>query len=181
MLLFGEQLSAREAYDAGLVSKVVAKDRFVSETEAFVNQVAQYPKQSLLVSKRLVRDGHMARILHKANEIETAAVIERMASPETAEQVMKIFSKKAKLYFCAKRVVTVRRVGCTHFALIARTCDVTADRPSGPAVGQGEAVRRRQVRFSTSRLPTPASILFPIVGVVPVGVVVACRRFASIR
>ena len=31
MLTFGEQLSAREAYEAGLIAKVVPKDRFVAE------------------------------------------------------------------------------------------------------------------------------------------------------
>ncbi|PIO62596.1 enoyl-CoA hydratase/isomerase family protein [Teladorsagia circumcincta] len=55
LILLSEKLSAKEACEAGLISQVFPHDTFSKESQKIVDQYSKLARQSLLVSKRLLR------------------------------------------------------------------------------------------------------------------------------
>jgi len=96
LLLFNKKITAQEACERNLVSKVFPEDVFHKETEALVSYYGSLPPQSLKFSKTLNRDAERAT-LHKVNEAECELLVERWQSQECINAIMSFFSKKANL------------------------------------------------------------------------------------
>jgi enoyl-CoA hydratase/carnithine racemase len=62
MTFTGDLLSADEAKDCGLVSKVVAPDDLMSEASAIARRIAANPRHAVRLSKRLMREGQHTRL-----------------------------------------------------------------------------------------------------------------------
>ncbi|XP_076469941.1 enoyl-CoA delta isomerase 2-like isoform X2 [Babylonia areolata] len=97
MLLFNRKITAPEAYERNLVSRVIPDADFHKETEAFVSYVASLPPVSMQSSKKLIR-GNEREVLHKVNDTELKLLAKLVQSPETLNAVLAFFSRqKSKL------------------------------------------------------------------------------------
>uniref|UniRef100_A0A914CUW6 Uncharacterized protein n=1 Tax=Acrobeloides nanus TaxID=290746 RepID=A0A914CUW6_9BILA len=76
MLIFGETLTAQEALTAGLVSKVLSQEGFKEETSKLVQKYAQLHKESILVTKRLMRDEDVVQTMLDRNKKEEQILLE---------------------------------------------------------------------------------------------------------
>ena len=91
MLIFGETLTAQEALTAGLVSKVLSQEGFKEETSKLVQKYAQLHKevvqfvyffgknltfQSILMTKRLMRDEDVVQAMLDRNKKEEKILLE---------------------------------------------------------------------------------------------------------
>ncbi|MEE2059200.1 enoyl-CoA hydratase-related protein [Rhodococcus artemisiae] len=56
MVFFGDKLSARQAFDLGLVNRVVPENELDSATEEFTSRLASAPTSSIALTKRLFND-----------------------------------------------------------------------------------------------------------------------------
>lgn len=83
ILLLGEQFSAREAYDAGLVTKVVDDDQLAAETQRCVEQLLRMPRGAIWFNKQGVNRAYESAgmIAHINNWVETVAVLSEIPDP----------------------------------------------------------------------------------------------------
>ncbi|XP_071958720.1 enoyl-CoA delta isomerase 2-like isoform X2 [Antedon mediterranea] len=96
VLLFGRKLTADEACDRGLVASVFPDDKFQKETSRLVDEYAKLPKNSMRLSKNLIRSNDKD-LLHKVNDAECELLVERWTSDECVQAIMNFFTQKAKL------------------------------------------------------------------------------------
>jgi len=96
MLLFGKKLSAEEAYQCGFVTEVFSPEKFVTDTSKRLKQFANLPPQSVMQSKKLIRD-HDREQLHKTNNAECDVLKIRWQSEELLQAAMKYFQAKSKI------------------------------------------------------------------------------------
>lgn len=102
MLLFNAQMTAKEAYECGFVSKLAPADRdgFLAALEDLLHGpqgiVPNCYPQSLIESKKLVRTPELKAYLHKVNEREGQILIERFESDECAQAVSNFLNKSKK-------------------------------------------------------------------------------------
>ncbi|XP_006816317.1 enoyl-CoA delta isomerase 2-like [Saccoglossus kowalevskii] len=96
MLLFGRKLTAAEACERGLVAEVFPDSEFQTEIQKRIKLYAGLPKNSLSLSKQLIRGVDKDTLL-KVNDQECELLIERWTSDECAQAVMNFFTKKSKL------------------------------------------------------------------------------------
>ncbi|KAK6062318.1 enoyl-CoA hydratase/isomerase family protein [Cooperia oncophora] len=94
LLLLSEKLSAKEALDAGLISQVIPHNNFTQETQKIVDQYSSLARQSLLVSKRLLRPESMVDKLLSINRKECEVLMKQFSCEETLERMMSKFSSK---------------------------------------------------------------------------------------
>ncbi len=100
MILTGRFITAREAYEAGLVSKVVAKEQFLSEAMKLAHQLATKPPIAL----RLAKDAVLAvdeMPLSAGLEYERRVFYSLFATDDQKEG-MKAFLEKRKPKFGGK-------------------------------------------------------------------------------
>ncbi|KAJ8383304.1 hypothetical protein AAFF_G00222400 [Aldrovandia affinis] len=96
MLLFGKKLSAAEACQQGLVTEVFPDSTFLTEVWKKLKDFAQLPRNSLALSKQLIRSMEREN-LHAVNDRECELVAERLQSEECLNAVVHFFQAKAKL------------------------------------------------------------------------------------
>ncbi|XP_026698040.1 enoyl-CoA delta isomerase 2, mitochondrial isoform X2 [Athene cunicularia] len=96
ILLFNKKLTAAEACAWGLVTEVFPDSTFQKEVWARLEAYASLPKNSLAVSKQLLR-GMEKEKLHAVNSKECEVLQERWLSDECMNAIVSFFQKKAKL------------------------------------------------------------------------------------
>lgn len=96
MLLFNKKLTAAEACEVGLVTEVFPDRSFQKEVWARLEAYASLPKNSLAVSKQLLR-GVEKEKLHAVNSKECEVLQERWLSDECINAIVSFFQKKSKL------------------------------------------------------------------------------------
>ncbi|KAI6651530.1 Enoyl-CoA delta isomerase 2, mitochondrial [Oopsacas minuta] len=93
ILLFGKKLSAEEACDRSLVTRVVPSGNFEEEIESMLKKYSELPPISLRTSKQIIRNTHKEK-LHDINIKECALLAERWISDECISAIMKFFQRK---------------------------------------------------------------------------------------
>uniref|UniRef100_A0A672YQZ0 ACB domain-containing protein n=1 Tax=Sphaeramia orbicularis TaxID=375764 RepID=A0A672YQZ0_9TELE len=96
MLLFNKKLTAVQACELGLVTEVFPDSTFQSEVWTRLKAYAKLPRNSLALSKQLIRSVEKDR-LHAVNDAEVERLTERWTSDECFNAVMSFFQAKAKL------------------------------------------------------------------------------------
>ncbi|XP_042318416.1 enoyl-CoA delta isomerase 2-like [Sceloporus undulatus] len=96
MLLFNKKITAEEACARGLVTEVFSDSAFQGEVWTRLNAYANLPKNSLAVSKQLMRSVEK-EILHAVASRECDQLLERCFSDECINAIMSFFQKKSKL------------------------------------------------------------------------------------
>jgi peroxisomal 3,2-trans-enoyl-CoA isomerase len=96
LLFFNSKITAAEAEQQGLVSKVFPDASFQTEAWAKVKQINEFPVKSLIYSKDLVR-GRERDVLHAVNKAECDRLEERWQSEDCMNAIMKFFSRKSKV------------------------------------------------------------------------------------
>ncbi|RLW04480.1 hypothetical protein DV515_00005778 [Chloebia gouldiae] len=96
MLLFNKKLTAAEACAQGLVTEVFPDRSFQKEVWARLEAYASLPKNSLAVSKQLLRSMEKEK-LHAVNSRECEVLMERWLSDECVNAIVSFFQKKSKL------------------------------------------------------------------------------------
>jgi enoyl-CoA hydratase len=97
MILSGRSLTAKEAYEAGLVARVVAKEQYLAETLQLAHQIAQKPLIALKLAKEAVL---------KADELALSEGVEYerrlfylLFATEDQKEGMRAFLEKRKAQF----------------------------------------------------------------------------------
>lgn len=93
MLLFNQMLTADQACAQGLVTEVFPDHVFQDEIWKRVREYAKLPKDSLRLSKCLVREVDK-EALHATNARECKLLVERWQSTECIQAIMDFFSRK---------------------------------------------------------------------------------------
>ena len=93
ILLFGKKLTAQEAFDRSLVTRVIPSSNFDEEINSILKQYSQLPPISLRTSKQIIRDTHKDK-LHEVNGKECALLAERWCSDECIAAIMSFFQRK---------------------------------------------------------------------------------------
>ncbi|NXM99909.1 ECI2 isomerase, partial [Sylvia borin] len=96
MLLFNKKLTAAEACAQGLVTEVFPDSSFQKEVWARLEGYANLPKNSLAVSKQLLRSMEKEK-LHAVNSRECEVLTERWLSDECINAIVSFFQRKSKL------------------------------------------------------------------------------------
>uniref|UniRef100_A0A7M4DX12 Enoyl-CoA delta isomerase 2 n=1 Tax=Crocodylus porosus TaxID=8502 RepID=A0A7M4DX12_CROPO len=96
MLLFNKKLTAWEACARGLVTEVFPDQTFQKEVWRRLKTFASYPRNSLALSKQLIRNTEKEK-LHAVNSQESKLLCERWQSDEFMNAIVSFFQKKAKL------------------------------------------------------------------------------------
>ncbi|XP_064017194.1 enoyl-CoA delta isomerase 2 isoform X2 [Pogoniulus pusillus] len=96
MLLFSKKLTAAEACAQGLVTEVFPDRTFQKEVWARLETFSRLPKNSLAVSKQLLRSLEKEK-LHEVNKRECETLRERWLSEECVNAIVSFFQKKSKL------------------------------------------------------------------------------------
>ena len=93
ILLFGRKLTAAEACERSLVTRVISADTFDEQIASLLKEYSDLPPISLRTSKQLIREIHKAS-LHEINNRECAILAERWVSDECIAAIMKFFQRK---------------------------------------------------------------------------------------
>ena len=92
-LLLGEAFSAQEAYDMGLVSKVVPHDELTNFAKVQATKLAALPPSSLRVTKSLMKSAQAASITARMQE-ENMHFGTMLSAPEAKEAFTAFFEKR---------------------------------------------------------------------------------------
>ncbi|XP_051465848.1 enoyl-CoA delta isomerase 2 isoform X2 [Apus apus] len=96
ILLFNKKLTAAEACAQGLVTEVFPERSFQKEVWARLEAYASLPKNSLALSKQLLRSAEKEK-LHAVNSKECEVLQERWLSDECVNAIVSFFQRKSKL------------------------------------------------------------------------------------
>uniref|UniRef100_A0A493TG81 Enoyl-CoA delta isomerase 2 n=5 Tax=Anas TaxID=8835 RepID=A0A493TG81_ANAPP len=96
MLLFNKKLTAAQACAWGLVTEVFPDGTFQKEVWERLKAYASLPKNSLAVSKQLLRSMEKEK-LHAVNSKECEVLKERWLSDECLNAIVSFFQRKSKL------------------------------------------------------------------------------------
>jgi enoyl-CoA hydratase/carnithine racemase len=94
LLLLGQPFTAQKAYEAGIVTAVVAQESLMQEARKAAAALAALPPESIRLTKRLMKQRHGAVVAETIAE-EGRIFRERLASPE-AREAMSAFLEKRK-------------------------------------------------------------------------------------
>jgi enoyl-CoA hydratase/carnithine racemase len=94
LLMLGQPFSAEKAHELGIVTAVVSQDTLFAEAEKAAATLAALPRESLRLTKRLMRATH-AKLIDERTMEEGKLVLERLRSPE-AKEAMSAFLEKRK-------------------------------------------------------------------------------------
>ncbi len=92
-LLFAQPFDAKEAFEAGLVNRIVAPAELDQVAEALAADIAALPREAVRLTKRLLKQG-MAAAVKEAVAREGTLFLERLQSPETMEALMGFMMKR---------------------------------------------------------------------------------------
>jgi enoyl-CoA hydratase/carnithine racemase len=92
-LMLGEAFGAQEAYEMGLVSKVLPVDQLRSFAQAQAGKLVALPASSIRVTKRLMK-GHDAEAVEAKMLEEIKYFGEMLLSPEAKEAMQAFFEKR---------------------------------------------------------------------------------------
>jgi len=93
-LLLGKKFSAVEAQKAGLVGEVVKHEELLPRAFAVAKQLANSPPESLLESKKLIRNPELLNQLHKVHKKEVEVLAQRWQSEEFLNAIATFFARK---------------------------------------------------------------------------------------
>ncbi|CAF0961861.1 unnamed protein product [Didymodactylos carnosus] len=98
MLLFDRKLTAQEAYERGLVTKVIDESSFDQEKQKICEHILSLPRGSLLQSKKLIQQWNIETLV-KVNEQEVETLKQRWLTEEFVQAMMEFMRsrKKSKL------------------------------------------------------------------------------------
>ena len=94
VLMLGQPFSAQKAHEIGIVTAVVPQENLMQEAEKAAATLAGLPRESLRLTKRLMRATHEKAVGERIME-EGRLVLERLGSPE-AREAMSAFLEKRK-------------------------------------------------------------------------------------
>lgn len=94
LLLLGQPFTAQKAHEVGIVTAVVPQETLLQEAEQAALTLAALPRESLRLTKRLMRATHEKAVGERIME-EGRLVLERLSSPE-AKEAMHAFLEKRK-------------------------------------------------------------------------------------
>ncbi|CAJ0609969.1 unnamed protein product [Cylicocyclus nassatus] len=94
LALLSEKMSAQEAYDVGLVTKVIPHDRFEEESGKLLSNYSKLAHQSVIVSKRLLRPQSQVDHLLTVNGQEYEVLMKQFVCEETVERMLSKFTSK---------------------------------------------------------------------------------------
>jgi len=94
VLMLGQPFTAQKAHEIGIVTAVVPQENLLQEAEKAAATLAALPRESLRLTKRLMRATHEKAVGERIME-EGRLVLERLASPE-AKEAMRAFLEKRK-------------------------------------------------------------------------------------
>lgn len=93
ILMGGHKLTAREAYERGLVTRVFGQDEFAQRVKESVGELARMPPQSLQKTKQLLRWVDRDK-LDKINAYECDVLEERWLSEECMKAILDFMQRK---------------------------------------------------------------------------------------
>jgi enoyl-CoA hydratase/carnithine racemase len=94
LLLLGQPFTAQQAYEAGIVTEVIAQEKLLDHSLEVARELASLPPESIRLTKRLMKAPH-AEALAATIDQETRIFTERLASPE-AKEALSAFLEKRK-------------------------------------------------------------------------------------
>jgi len=95
ILLFNRKLSTQEAYERNLVNEVIPHDEFAERCDNKLQELSKLPKESLMVSRNIVRGGEEERqLLKQVNKQECKVLVARWKSKEFARVMMEFWMKR---------------------------------------------------------------------------------------
>ncbi|KAL4736104.1 ClpP/crotonase-like domain-containing protein [Aspergillus similis] len=94
MLLTGDRITAPELATAGLVSKIIPEENFLSDVLAIASHLARQPADALIANKRLLSKSWSEQ-LHKTNERELRAFDELIKSGAAQRRVEMFAAEQA--------------------------------------------------------------------------------------
>ncbi|CAD5214655.1 unnamed protein product [Bursaphelenchus xylophilus] len=95
MLLFNRTITAQEALEWGLVSRVIPRKDFPQKTEEILTEWARLPRDSLRINKSVVR-GEEKALLHSVNDREMETLKVRFASEESLKATKEFLESRKK-------------------------------------------------------------------------------------
>lgn len=93
LFMLGAPLSARRAYEIGLVNAVVASDALLATAAAVAQQLAEKPAGALRACKALMTRAQQSEV-ERAMREEVMVISERLESPETKEALSAFLEKR---------------------------------------------------------------------------------------
>ena len=94
VLMLGRPFTAQKAHEIDIVTAVVSQEHLLQEAEKAAAALAELPRESLRLTKRLMRATHEKAVGERIME-EGRLVLERLRSPE-AKEAMNAFLEKRK-------------------------------------------------------------------------------------
>ena len=94
-LIFNRKLTAQEALERNLVTQVIPHSEFQTKAWQTVEAYSKLPKESLLASRALLRDGDKA-MLRQINKKEVDTLVGRWSSAEFIRVIMEFWQPKVK-------------------------------------------------------------------------------------
>lgn len=98
MLLFGEPISATEAFQYGLINKVVGNDKLDEEVEAYISKANKLSGEVLALGKRVLSK-QSPLDLEQAYCIATEGMRENILEKEDCREGLSAFAEKRHPHF----------------------------------------------------------------------------------
>lgn len=95
LLLFDRKLTADEAQQRGLVTRVIDQQKFNEEIDKISQQILSLPRGSLLTSKHLIQKWNKEQ-LHKVNSHEVETLKQRWLTEEFVQAMMEFIRGRKK-------------------------------------------------------------------------------------
>lgn len=94
LLFTAEWVNAEKAVSTGIAKAVFADDVLLTKTQERAADIAQWPRNALRETKRLLLQSHAATI-QTTRELELAAMMRQVGTPENIEAVTAFLEKRA--------------------------------------------------------------------------------------
>lgn len=94
LLFTAEWIDAAKAVETGIARRCFSDDELLARTQEKATEMAQWPRNSLRETKRLLMQAHSDTI-QRIRELELAAMMRQVGSPENVEAVTAFLEKRA--------------------------------------------------------------------------------------
>lgn len=95
LLLFGRKLTAEQAEQRGLVTRIIQHDQFQDEIDKICSDILSLPRGSLLTSKTLIQKWNKD-FLHQVNHHEVEILKQRWLTDEFVQAMMEFIRGRKK-------------------------------------------------------------------------------------